>query len=344
MELARVSETGHRMIEEAREPVAAFLGAEPDEICFTRNATEGNSIVASGLELSRGDEVVFDAHAHPGGSIPWLSRQKSGDAAVRIFEPDARDDDEVMSRIEDAVTPRTRVIQISHVTAPTGIRLPARRIARFAADRDIWFHIDGAQSAGMFPIDLHAIGCDSWATSGHKWMGAPHGTGILYIRKDRLNEVTPTEVGAYSDAGYELPGSLDYYPTARRYESGTRNAALIQGTMAAAGFMTSIGMDAVRDRGLELTAYLRELLSALDDVEVLTPDDPTRSGSMLTLKTSTVPWDELNRHLSAEHKLRCRVVTERGLDAVRISLHVFNLRQDCERVAEGVEDALDKLG
>lgn len=344
MDLARVSETGHRMIEEARTPVSSFLGASPEEICFTRNATEGNSIVASGLDLRPGDEVLFDAHAHPGGSIPWLNRQKHGDVTVRLFEPDAGSADELMDRIESALTPRTRIIQVSHVTAPTGIRLPVRRIAELARSRDVWFHIDGAQSAGMFPIDLHDIDCDSWATSGHKWMGAPHGTGILYIRRDRLDEVVPTEVGAYSDSGYRLPDMLEYIPTARRHESGTRNAALVRGIEAACGFLGGIGMEAVAVRGRELTGRLRDLLNGMDRVEVLTPADPALNGSMLTLRTAGLPYDELNRHLGSVHGLRCRVVTERGLNAVRVSLHVFNLLEDCERVASGVRDALDKLG
>ncbi|NNF04313.1 MAG: aminotransferase class V-fold PLP-dependent enzyme [Rhodothermales bacterium] len=344
MDLARVSETGHRLIEEARERVAPFFGAHPDEICFTRNATEGNSIIASGLDLRPGDEVLFDAHAHPGGSIPWLSRQKHGDVRVRLFEPDARSADELLERIDSALTSRTRVLQVSHVTAPTGIRLPVERIASMARQRGIWFHIDGAQSAGMFGIDLPAIGCDSWATSGHKWMGAPHGTGILFIRKERLDDVRPTEVGAYSDSAYRLPDALEYVGTARRHESGTRNAALVKGVEEACAFLEQIGMDAVEKRGRELTGRLRSLLADLDRVEVLTPAAADLSGSMLTLRTEGLPYDELNRHLGSVHRLRCRVVTERGLNAVRISMHVFNLLEDCERVAEGVIDALEKLG
>ena len=104
-----------------------------------------------------------------------------------------------LARIEALITPRTRVIQVSHLTAPTGILMPVKEIAAMARARGIWFHIDGAQSAGAFPFDLHEIGCDSYGTSGHKWLGATHGTGFLYINKNRLDEVMPTEVGAYSE-------------------------------------------------------------------------------------------------------------------------------------------------
>jgi selenocysteine lyase/cysteine desulfurase len=189
MRFQTVPDTGHRLIEEAREPLATFFGAKASELAFMRNATEANSTIASGLQMSRGDEVIFESHAHPGGSLPWMNRQKQDGVRVRLFEPDTESAAGNLERIAALINPRTRAIQVSHVTAPTGIRFPVAEIARLARDRGVWFHIDGAQSAGMFGFDLHAIGCDSYAASGHKWMGAPHGTGVFYIREDRLDEI-----------------------------------------------------------------------------------------------------------------------------------------------------------
>jgi selenocysteine lyase/cysteine desulfurase len=192
----------------------------------------------------------------------------------------------------------------------------------------------------MMPIDLHAIGCDSWATSGHKWLGAPHGTGILFIRRDGLDRIRPTEVGAYSDAGYALPDQLNYIQTARRHESGTRNAPLVEGLRSACAFMDTIGMHQVRNRGLALTARLRKGLSALDDVDILTPPATEMHGSILTFRSPAVPFRDLYRHLTQEHRLRIRIVTEVDLNAVRISLHVFNSEADVDRVVEGVRAAI----
>ena len=340
-ELQTVSETGHRYIEEAREPVASFFGANASEISFTRNATEGNATIASGLGLNAGHEIVIDSHAHPGGAIPWLNQLKANGIVVRLFDPDAPTAAGILERIEEAITPRTRVVQISHVTAPTGILLPAKAIADLAHSHGCWFHIDGAQSAGMLPIDLHQIGCDSWATSGHKWLGAPHGTGILYIRRDRLNEVLPTEIGAYSDAGYSLPDHLDYIDTSRRHESGTRNAPLVEGVQNACTFISEIGIARVRERGLELTSALRAGLESIPSVQVLTPEDEAIRGSILTFKSSKMSYSDLNKALSTEHKLRLRVVTEVNLNAIRVSLHVFNSMHEVERVIEGVRSVLD---
>ena len=339
-ELQTISETGHHFIEKARSGVGLFLGADESEISFTRNATEGNATIASGLRLSAGDEIIIDAHAHPGGAIPWLNQLKEKGVVIKIFEPTAPTQGEILQRIEDQITARTRVIQISHVTAPTGILLPAREIARLAHDRGCWFHIDGAQSAGMLPIDLHQLGCDSFATSGHKWLGAPHGTGILYISNERLDDVFPTEVGAYSDASYSLPDRFEYIATSRRHESGTRNASLVEGIRTACAFMGDIGMERVRDRGLELTEMLRSGLEEIESVEVLSPQRRELRGSILTFKSSRTDYAALNRTLGSIHKLRLRVVTERKLNAIRVSLHVFNSPAEVSRIIESVSDAL----
>jgi selenocysteine lyase/cysteine desulfurase len=344
MELQSMSETGHRKIEESRAPVAAFFGVAPVEVAFMRNATEGNATIASGLlTMQAGDEVIFESHAHPGGAIPWMNRQKQQGIKVKIFEPDPTSAEGNLQRIADLITPRTKVIQISHVTAPTGIRLPVKAIAELAHEHDCWFHIDGAQSAGMITFDVKDLDCDSYATSGHKWMGAPHGTGVLYIREDRLDEVAPTEVGAYSDAGadgYDLPDVFEYNPTAQRYEPGTRDATKALGVAASVAFLEQIGMQRIADYGQGLARYLQGQLRQIDGVTVLTPEDPALSASITTFKTSTVPYDELYRFFAQEFQLRCRIVTERGLDALRVSTHIFNNKADCDRVVEATRAVL----
>lgn len=343
-ELQRISEHGHKHIEEARDPLAAFLGVRPAEVAFMRNATEGNSTIALGLDLRAGDEVIFETHAHPGGAIPWMSRQKEQGIRVRAFEPDPTSEAGNLERIQDLITPRTRVIQVSHVTAPTGIRMPVEAIRRLAHDRGLWFHIDGAQSAGMYPFDLKTIGCDSFATSGHKWMGAPHGTGILYVREDRLDEVAPTEVGAYSDRGgpdsFIIPDVLLYNGTAQRYEPGTRNAPLVAGVVAAVRFLQEVGMARIGARGQDLARRLQVGLRALPGITILTPEDPALSASITTFKSDRVPYDRLFTELFAQHNMRCRVVTERGLDALRVSTHLFNTEDEVDQLVAATHELL----
>ncbi|MDG2255233.1 MAG: aminotransferase class V-fold PLP-dependent enzyme [Opitutaceae bacterium] len=342
-ELQRISETGHSIMDKARVVAADYLGADTDELCFTRNATESNSIIASGLTLEKGDEVIFESHAHPGGSFPWLNRQKLDGIDVKVFDPDPETMQGSVERIRKLITPRTRVIQVSHITAPTGILFDVKAIASLARERGIWFHVDGAQSAGMLPVDLRAIGCDSYATSGHKWMGGPRGTGILFIAKDRMDEVDCSHLGGHSGLEYELPGGITYEPSARRHEYGTRNTELVEGLRVAMEIQNSIGLERIEAYGSGLATYLQSKLLEIDSVRILTPSDPKMRRSITTFASSKVPFDRLTNGLMREYRMRCRQVTERGLDAVRVSTHIFNSKNECDRVADAVAEILKSV-
>jgi selenocysteine lyase/cysteine desulfurase len=326
-------ETYHSVINDVRQTTAEFLGADAGEIAFTRNASESNSIIAAGLDLRRGDEVIFESHAHPGGSFPWMVRQKEDGVRVRIFEPDNRDPASNLERIFDLVNERTRVIQVSHITAPTGIRFDAGAIAREARRRGIWFHIDGAQSAGMIPLDLHRIGCDSFATSGHKWLNGPQESGILYIRENRIDEVACSHAGAYSDSEYDLPDTFEYNPDVQRHEYGTRDAASIAGFQTALKLQNQIGRNRIARHGKQLVDACRTALSGIRNLEILTPEHPEMYNSILTFRIKDKPGAKLAGELVNGHSLRCRQVSERGLNAVRVSWHVYHTEADVERLA-----------
>ncbi len=336
-QLQEKSEHGHALHEGARAILARFLGAEAAEIAFVRNATEANAIVAAGVKLEPGDEVIFETHAHPGGSFPWANQEKLRGVVLRLFEP-AADAAGNLARIAALVTKRTRVVQVSHVTAPTGIVMPVDAIARWCRERGIWFHLDGAQSAGMFPFSLHAMGCDSFATSGHKWLGGPLETGVLFIRRDRIIEVAPTLVGAYSGELDFLPGELTLAPSAIRYEYGTRNAAAIVGLGEAVLFQERIGRERIAARGRALAAQVRTGLARLPSVEILTPMDA--ASAMTTFRSAKLPYDQLFSRLMKDHAIRSRPVSEQKLNAVRVSTHLFNSPAECDALIAGVEKIL----
>lgn len=338
--LQEKSEHGHALFAGARETVARFLGAEPAEIAFMRNATEANAIVAAGLALQAGDEVIFESHAHPGGSYPWLHQQKLRGVAVKVFEPDARDAAGNVARIAALLTPRTRVVQVSHITAPTGIVMPVAEIAKLCRERDVWFHLDGAQSAGMIPVAPRELGCDSFATSGHKWLGAPLETGLLWVQRERLDDVTPTLVGAYSGEADTLPGEFRLAATAERFEYGTRNVASALALAEAMRFQEQIGRERIAARGRGLAERVRVGLARLRGVEVLTPAEAGMRAAMLTFRTEQVPHDKLFSRLLGEHAMRCRPVTEQGLNALRVSTHLFNSPAECDALVAAVERIL----
>jgi selenocysteine lyase/cysteine desulfurase len=335
-ELEALVETGHERLGPARERVAAYFGAQADEVAFVRNATEGNGIVAGGLQLSAGDEVIFESHAHPGGSFPWMLQAERRGVAVRLFEPDPESVTNNLERIRSLVTPRTRVIQVSHITAPTGIKFPIEKIAAYCRRQGIWFHVDGAQSAGMIPVNFAAMDCDSYATSGHKWVGAPRETGVLLVKRDRQEDLRPIMVGAYSGDLPTLPGPIEYYPGAMRYEYGTRDVPRMLGMVEAMDWQERIGRERIAQHGRELVKQLWAGLRDVPDLELISPDNDTLGSSMFSIRSPRISYRDLFRVLRSRHNMRCRPVSERGLDAVRISCHVFNTSADIDRLMEAI--------
>ena len=338
-ELAQAIEGEHQraLADDMRADVADFFGAQPREMAFTRNTTEGNSIIAGGLDLRRGDEVIFESHAHPGGSFPWLNRQLRDGIQVKVFDPAPESPEANLDRIFEKVTPRTRVIQVSHITAPTGLRFDLKAIAAEARSRGIWFHVDGAQSAGQVPLDFSKIGCDSYAICTHKWLNGPQGLGALYIHQDRIEEVACTHAGPYSSDNYRLPDFIEIHPDAVRHEYGTRNTASVVGLVEALRFQNQIGRERIAQHGSSMAERLRSQLEAMPGVMILTPRRKDMCAAMLTFQIEGRQSGDLARFLAENYSLRTRVVSEQDLNALRTSWHVYNSMAEVERVAEGVQ-------
>lgn len=336
-ELERISETGHQRFEEARKAVSSFMGANPSEIAFTRNATEGMNIIARGIPLEPGDEILMTTHEHPGGAMPWLGRAQDDDLRVRLFEPKATAE-EVLEQIDRELTPRTRVIAISHITMTIGQVLPIREISSLARSRGVFTAIDGAQVAGMVPLDLHELGCDFYTTSGHKWMLGPKGTGVVYISERMKETFRPTYVGAYSNKEYDLDRLLlAYRDDAISTEYGTRNVALPLGLASAVRFLETVGMERVEQHGRQLAGRLKAGLVETPRVEVLTPEKDEDSASIVTFRIRGAEHGEIVRRLGQEFKMRVRPVGEHDLNAVRISLHVYNNEDEVDALLEALK-------
>jgi len=341
-ELEEISETGHtaELWQTTKERAGLALGCDPGEIAFTRNTTEGANIVCNGLPLQRGDEVITSSHEHVGNTMTWLARQKREGIILKVFDPDTQSARNTLDRIESLITPRTRAISVSHVTCSTGQILPVRQIGQLIADRDIYYFVDGAQAPGMMPVDVHEIGCHAYATSGHKWLLGPKGTGLLYVRRDALDLIDARFVGAYSGTGHFdiRTGEFQFHPTAQRYEYGTVSAPLIAGLGAAFDFSLQIGLDAIWRHNHALAAALKDGLNELG-ARVLSPQRADEHSSMITFKLDGVGYKTLKPFLTEKFNLRTRGIYEGGLDGVRISLHLYNSLADVGRVLEGVEAA-----
>ena len=171
------------MRESLRGKLARMLRASADEIAVTRNTSEGSNIIVKGVDLKPGDEVLITDHNHPSNNDSWRVRaQRDGfvvkSLPVPITAPNA---EKLLADFERAITPRTRVIAITHLTSTTGIQYPAREIAALARKHNIFMHLDGAQTFGAFDVNLAEIGCDSYSASTHKWLMGPLEAGILWV-------------------------------------------------------------------------------------------------------------------------------------------------------------------
>ena len=179
---------------EFRDPLAAFVGCNRDEIALVRNATEANSYIANGIDMKPGDEVLMTDQEHPGGEQPWqLKAKRYGIVVKKVTLPKpVKTPDEVLNLFNDAITPRTRVIFFSHITTVTGVVLPAKELCALARSKGILSAVDGAHVTGMMQLNVHDIGCDMYTSSPHKWLQAPKGSGFLYVRDEVIDRMWNT--------------------------------------------------------------------------------------------------------------------------------------------------------
>jgi selenocysteine lyase/cysteine desulfurase len=334
-------EYGH--IDPEREKLAAFAGIKTSEISLTHNTTEGINIMTWGLPLKAGDEVIITLHEHAGNAIPWLNRAKLHGIVLKPFEPKATQA-ENFDLIKSMVTSKTKVIAIPHITCTTGLVLPIKEISAFARSKGIFTAIDGAHGAGTFDLDLHDLGCDLYASSYHKWVLGPNGTGFLFVREEILDQVQVYQVGAYSDLGWDMyqdpPELKGYVPTAHRYDYGSQSLPMMRGAVAAADFHAEIGREKIETRIRELNQYLYDGLSEMHSkLDILSSPEPESRISMVTFKPKNMGYQEAGGLISKEG-FRIRQVPESKLDAIRISTHIYNSKTEIESFLEAVKKVL----
>lgn len=324
--------------EAARDALARLLHADPDTIALTRNATEGMNLVARGLDLAPGDEVLTTTHEHPGGAAPWVALSQDVGIQLRLYDPtgDPRRDAHALWKL---ASPRTRVVMVSHVLSTTGAVMPVAEIAAEARRRGLWCVIDGAQAAGIVPLDLTSLGADAYVASGHKWLLGPVETGFLYVRRERLPELHARFAGAHAaDAsGWSLEESrIEFLGTARRFEYGTRSSSQAAGLAAAIGWQEAVGFDLIRARVTALAQRFRAAIDGMPGIEVLTPASAVESAPIVTFRVTRRPNTQVFGWLRQELGMRVRIVSERHLNAVRASFHLVDRSPDVDWMAEGV--------
>ncbi len=263
-----------------RQAFADLVGATAEEIALTHHTTDGVNIVVHGLSWQPGDEIITTNCEHPGGLLPlYVLRQRYG-VVVKVVDL-LSDGPPALERLAAAITPRTRLIALSHVLWNTGDCLPLADMAALAHQHNVLLLVDGAQGAGVVPLDLPKMGVDFYTISGQKWLCGPEGTGALYIRREHFNIVSPTYVGFASmdyEAQHDWTGYYMPQKDARRYEIGTINRPAIKAMVTNLKWLQeTVGWAWIYRRINEVAGYAHQKLTTTPGITFVSPSVPQTS-------------------------------------------------------------------
>jgi len=320
------------MRESLRGKLARMLRASADEIAITRNTSEGSNIIVKGVDLKPGDEVLITDHNHPSNNDSWRVRaQRDGFVVKSLPVPiPAPSAEKLLADFERAITPRTRVIAITHLTSTTGIQYPAREIAALARKHNIYMHLDGAQTFGAFDVNLSEIGCDSYSASAHKWLMGPLEAGILYVRSERISQIWPSIVTA---------GWTDHLKGARKFEVfGQRDDPRVVALESAVDFINLIGLPAVEARVQALATRAKVQLHEMAAVELKTNLEPELSGGVVKFRMKNVPTKEAYDGLWQRHRLAIAMTPSGDAEGLRFSAQVYNSMEEVDRAVAAVKE------
>ena len=304
----------------ARETIASFVGADPDELALTRNTVEGINHVASGIDWQPGDVVVRTDLEHPAGELPWERLEDLEGIEVRELatERGRLDVDDLKDAVADA-----RLLCLSSLTWNFGTRLPIGEVVDVAHDADTLVLVDAVQSTGQVPLDVADWGADFVAGSGHKWLLGAWGSGFLYVDSDRLHDLVPRRIGYFS-VDRDAPGErYTYAPDASRFELGTTALAPYVGMAESVDLFAELGMKTVQSRIERLTDRLKD---GLGD-RLLSPRE-YESG----LVTFAADDPDATAERLADAGVRIRSIPDPH--ACRVSVHVFNTAEDIDRLLD----------
>jgi cysteine desulfurase / selenocysteine lyase len=330
--------------ESARAKLAAFLGASPGEIVFTKNATEAINLVAYALttSLGAGDEILITEMEHHANLVPWQQLAERTGATLRWFKvaPDGR-----LEVDPSLITERTKIVAVSGQSNVTGVIPPVEQITRLAHEAGALVLVDGAQSVPHHPVDVKALDADFLAFSGHKMLG-PLGLGVLYGRRDRLEALPPFLTGGSMIEVVRMEGTT-FLPPPARFEPGVPPVAQAAGLAAAVDYLTALGMDNVAAHEESLTAHALDLLRDLPGVRLLGPDSTKDRGGAVAFEVDGVHphdvgqvLDELGVAVRTGH--HCAWPLHRALgvqSSTRATFYVYNSHEEVDALAEGIRYA-----
>ena len=312
-----------------RAKAAALLACSSEEILLTQSTTDAMTTVSNSIQLRQDDRVLLTDKEHEGGEIGWLYRQRRDGIHVDRVQLSVTDHDAgaIVQKFNAAITPRTRVISVSHVIASTGLRMPIAEIAALARTRGVLCVVDGAQAVGEIDVDVKRLGCHAYATSGHKWLMGPKGTGILYVSNEAAPAIEPVQWELGRHFGSD--------------SAGLGPITLMAGLGAAIDILASFGMRRVEERVLSLRNRLYARLREIPQVRVVSPPPGPSATALVAFALPTgLSAQELQERLEERHQIVIKLGDRRFFNGNRFSPHIFNTEAEVDFALAALREEL----
>jgi selenocysteine lyase/cysteine desulfurase len=319
-------------VESVRRGLAREFGCDPEEIAITRNASEGLETVQLGLDLRPGDEVLTTTHDYPRMLTTWRQRERRDGIVLKTisfpFPPPSLD--ALAERFEQAVTPRTKVVLLCHMTNLTGQVFPVKQVCRMARERGIEAIVDGAHAFAHFPFTHADLDCDFYGTSLHKWLFAPHGTGFLYVRRSKIGTVWPL-----------MAAEKRQDDDIRKFEEiGTHPAAGHNAIAEALVFHHGIGIERKAARLRHLRDRWMRRLAGQPRVRIHTSFDPAMSCGIGNVQVEGVDTAALAKHLFDRRRIITVAIKHEEFEGLRVTPCVYTTTDEVDLFAEEVEKVI----
>jgi len=317
----------NRRVEEVRGLAGQLFNADPLDLAFVKNTSEGVGIVAEGFPWQAGDNVVTAAEEYPANLYPWMNLESRGVELRRVASRDNRIE---IDDLRAAIDGRTRLVSLSYVEFASGFCNDLAAIGELCRQRGVYFFVDAIQGLGVLPLDVRQTPVDFLAADGHKWLLSAEGAGLFYIRRELVDLLHPVGVGWNSVVGARDFGRIDFQlkPHAGRWESGSLNVAGITALGASLEWLLAIGLPAITARVLELTDHLCRRAAAAG-MQVFSSRRPEDRSGIVSLIVPGADVRQLVRHCRSQG-----IVINQRAGRVRVSPHCYNTVEEIDRLVE----------
>lgn len=331
-------------IDIVREKSAVFIGAKKEEIAFVPNGSMAINFVSGGLQWEKGDEVIVLDTEMLSNYVPWLALKQQG-VHFKVFKTNLNYMVD-LEKLEKFITPKTKMIAFAHMSNASGALQPAKEICQLAKKRNILTLINANQTVGLIPIDVKDLDCDFLLTSGRKWLRGPEGSGILYVRGELIQALTPIMIGWGSTNWDYRNDDYSFVATAKRFEPGCPVIPSILGLGAAIDYANDIGIHAIHQQVRRLTTYLLEQLQSIEGMIIYGPQQVANRLSITPFNIEGISPDDVTNYL-AQHGViieagtfMANTIMERNNinKMARFSPHYFNTFKEIDDTISWIKE------